>query len=412
MTGTSIYGASVDDMNDALRKTIGEASDITTAAVDEGRELTDAENGRVEELLLRADGIKSRITRKSAPEKETRAAGKNWVPAADLNQVAIGDDRHSKARRGSSWGTAVVKQCSDGVHRFKGLTPTGSVLVDVPAPEPVAFGRPVTSLRSLIASAPTDGVYSLLRQTLRTNNAAPVAPGALKPTSPYNFERVQDRVRVLAHLSEPIPRQDLSDAPLLQAFIQSEMFYGLETALEDQILNGDGTGENLLGLAHTPGYLTVSPVPNATAPDPVLTMRRAITRLEASGIEGTGWVMSPTDWEAVETWSTTQGVMVLQGAAQTVPIDRAARRLWGIPVVSSVACPPGTAWLADFAGSTKLYVREEARLDWSENTFRPDAFGPGEGASDFSRNLLAFRAEGRFGFAVTRPSGVVRISLS
>jgi HK97 family phage major capsid protein len=228
----------------------------------------------------------------------------------------------------------------------------------------------------------------------------------------YQFDRVQDHARVIAHLSEPIPRQDLSDAPLLQSFIQSEMFFGLEQALEAQILNGDGVGENLTGLAHTAGIQTVPLVGSGNDYDLIVTLRRAITRLDANGLEGTGWVLNPSDYEAIELLATTDGALVLQGAGQTVPIDRAARRLWGLPVVCSVSCPVGVAWLADWTGSTKLYVREDARLDWSENTFDPNALGAGVGASDFARNMIRFRAEGRFGFAVTRPSGVVRVALA
>jgi HK97 family phage major capsid protein len=192
------------------------------------------------------------------------------------------------------------------------------------------------------------------------------------------------------------------------------MFFGLEQALEAEIITGSGTGEHIEGMANTAGIQTVPLITGgpSTAIDLVRTLRRALTRLEGYGLTGTGWVMNPADWEKVETLATTGGELLMASAGQQVPVDQAARRLWGIPVVSTPSCPAGVAYLADFLGSTKLYVREEANLSWSENTWDPDALGEGLGASDFARNLVRFRAEGRFGFAVTRPTGVVKVALA
>lgn len=95
-----------------------------------------------------------------------------------------------------------------------------------------------------------------------------------------------------------------------------------------------------------------------------------------------------------------------------MPIDRMARRLWSIPVALSTSVAAGVGWLVDFAGSTVLKIREDATLDWSENTFDPDALGAGVGASDFERNMIRFRCEGRFGWAVTRPAGIVKVTLT
>lgn len=393
-----------DELRAEHRRAVIEARKITDAALLAERELTDEEARRCEDLLTKADGLNARI----------KLLKKNFsATPGDLAQLAVSvpGAPPSKALRGSTWGAAVVRQASDQYGRFKGLTPSGATLVQVEAPEPVALGRPVTSLRSLIPSEQNSGVFSFLRQTVRTNNAAVVAKGALKPTSPYAFELVEDRARVVAHLSEPIPRQDLADAPALTDFIRAEMSWGCERALEAEILTGSGTGEHMTGLANTAGIQTVSLI-GATAIEKLRTLRRGITRLEAQGLVGTGFVMNPSDWEDIETLATTGGELLMSNAGQNVPVDSSARRLWGIPVVSTPSAAQGTAWLADFQGSTKLYLREEVRLDWSENTYDPDALGDGVGASDFQLNYIRFRAEMRAGFAVTRPSGVVRIALT
>jgi HK97 family phage major capsid protein len=245
------------------------------------------------------------------------------------------------------------------------------------------------------------------RHDVRSNQAAPVAPGGRKPVSDYALTPVEDSCKTIAHLSTPVQRQSLADAVTLQDFIQTEMFYGVERALEDEVINGDGTGQNLTGLAHTSGVQTV-----AYSTDLVTTTRKAVTALENQGLTGTSfWVMAPADFEAIELNLTDMGTYVMTEAGQAVPVESATRRLWSRSVVVSVSAPAGTAYLVD-AGSVRLYVREDANLSWSENVYDPDALGTGVGASDFERNLVRFRAEGGFGFGVLRPSGVVKVSLA
>ncbi|MEV6913321.1 phage major capsid protein, partial [Amycolatopsis sp. NPDC051071] len=103
---------------------------------------------------------------------------------------------------------------------------------------------------------------------------------------------------------------------------------------------------------------------------------------------------------------------LLTQAGQAVPVDRAARRLWSVPVVLSTSVTAGTGWLADFAGSTVLKAREDVTITWSENTYEKDLFGAGEDGNLFEANMIRFRCEGRFGFAVTRPAGVVKLDLT
>jgi HK97 family phage major capsid protein len=403
-------------MNDNIRKAIlaelKAGRDIADAAEAAGRrDLTSAEYAKVEAHLKTARDLKLRAESGADLQKQLGDLADGIGLNAPDDNAGYGGGRGytpagSKSNDGAcKWGEAVVAANSDGF-RYKGVTPAGSVIVAVPEPAFVPQGQPVPTMRTLIPSVPTLGRFSFYRQTVRENRAAPVAAGTRKPTSDYSFELVEDRARVLAHLSQPQSRMDFSDAPALSDFISSEMFYGLERCLEDELLNGDGTGEHLTGLAHTDG---VQPVGYAT--DLVTTTRKAVTALEVLGYSGTGWVLSPQDWENIELSANDTGSLLLTEAGQRAPVESAARRLWGRPVVASPACPVGVGYFADFS-STKLYVREDARLDWSEHVYREDQFGEGVGGSLFEANELLFRAEGRFGFAVLRPSAIAKIDLA
>lgn len=112
-----------------------------------------------------------------------------------------------------------------------------------------------------------------------------VPRGGRKPISRYQVERKEGRSVTIAHLTEPIARQDLADAPLLTAFVDSELRLGLETALEDEIINGDGTGDHFTGLNHVSGT-QVQP----WSTDLLTTTRQAVRRREnrASRLETAG----------------------------------------------------------------------------------------------------------------------------
>lgn len=410
------------DFRDAILGYTGEAQGILDAVEDAQRDLSDAQRKHIDDALLKAEGLKVRWDqkRKRAGRAAEARSGSFSTPYSDVAQLFGGSGSgtsytpQGRAARGKAWGRAVTHACSDDSRRYKGITPAGSVLVGIPSPDAYIQGRPVMQLRSLIPTRPTEGVFAYLRQDLRTNRAEVVPAGQKKPTSDYLFSRVQDTVSTIAHLSSPLHRSDLSDSDSVQDLVSGELLYGLEAALEAEVIEGDGTGDRFLGLQNTPGIQTA----NRTAADGyylIRVLRTAITRLENVGIDpavGAAFVMAPSDWEEVETTVIEDGSLALNGGGgASIPVNRAARTIWGIPVIPSVGCIPGTAFLADFAGSTRLWSREEAQISWSESVTVKDLYGTGLDGNLFESNQVIFRAEGRWGFGVTRPTGVVKINL-
>ena len=286
---------------------------------------------------------------------------------------------------------------------MKSLVAAGSVAVPTSfVGVPVVEGQQPSSIRDLIPTAALTGTdrYGYLRQSVRTNNAATVSAGSVKPTSVYTVQRIEDRARTIAHLSEPINKNDLADATALQSFVDSELRYGLSMECESQILTGDG--DTSAGLDNMEGILEVegtTPVPFDL--DLVATTRHAVTLQQLLGNVPSAWAFHPSDWELFELLTDDVGRPLTNVNS---PVNVAQKLLWGLPVVVSAHLPLGSAILGDWSGSALLYVRQQATVDWSENVFRPDAISPGVGASDFSRNLISFRAEERVGLAILRPS--------
>ena len=230
-----------------------------------------------------------------------------------------------------AWGRLAREIRPDGIGQ-KALSPSGAAVVSQEfTADPVGLGMPALSLLDVIPviqhSTPE---LSYLRQTTRTNNAAVVAAGALKPTSVYTVTRIEDSLDVIAHLSEGIPRHWLLDNASLEAFLDNELRYGLAVAVEAKVL-ADVNG--------TSGIQT-----QAYATSVLATLRKGITKLETQGYNAGAYVLNPTDWEGVELALSSTNSIEHQG----LPYDASRRTLFGVPIVTTnaAAAASGTSWRA------------------------------------------------------------------
>ena len=253
---------------------------------------------------------------------------------------------------------------------------------------PLGIPKRSLRIRDLLTVVPTDsGSIDYAKQTARTNNAAPVAEGAKKPYSDYAWGIVNAPVRTIAHLAK-LTRQAMDDDRQLQGEVDQEMRYGLRFAEEEQILNGDGTGENLTGL-----------IPEATAfaanftmdtPTKVDILRLAMVQAEVALFPADGHVLNPIDWGEIELTKTTDGAYVF---AQ--PQGLAGPRMWGLPVVSTTGMAQSQFLTGGFRLQT-LYDR-----------MQPEVLISSENADDFENNLYTMRCEERLALAIKRAAALI-----
>jgi HK97 family phage major capsid protein len=169
--------------------------------------------------------------------------------------VPGGGSLGTKAERlDGSWPTNVSDAWAENVGaKALDVTSGGTMVPAFFDPEIRLLPQRRLFIRSIIPSTPTTGdKFDFLRQTVYTNNAAPVAAGALKPTSVISLERVEDAVRTIAHLSEAVDRSLLSDMDQLRPFLDGALRLGVLLAEENQIINGNGTPPNLRGISRPP----------------------------------------------------------------------------------------------------------------------------------------------------------------
>lgn len=240
--------------------------------------------------------------------------------------------------------------------------------------------------------------------TTAVNAASPVAERVgsafgLKPQSSMVFEGHQAPVRTLAHW-EAAHRNVLADEPQLRSIIDNELLYGLRLQEDYQILQGDGTGENLLGVLNTSGVQSYNHTPGSGGVPSTDTkadaIRRAATLAFLAYYEPSGVVMHPNDWEDIELTKNSQGTYLFSVSMQV----GGEARIWRMPIVDTPAMPEGTALVGAFGSGAQLYDREQATIRISE-----------QHADFFVRNAIVILAEERLALAVKRPESFVKIDL-
>lgn len=230
-------------------------------------------------------------------------------------------------------------------------------------------------------------------QSVRTNNAAPVAEGALKPTSDYAWTTANVPIRTLAHITK-LSRQAVDDAPRLVAEVDAEMRYGLGLVKERQYLYGAGTGQNMHGIVPqaaafaVPGSVVAGDI---ILPTRVDVLRLAMLQLATSLYPADGIVLNDLDWGLIELTKTTDGAYLF---AQ--PQGSVGARMWGLPVVTTPAMVAGDFLVGAFGYAARIYKRMGVEVLIST-----------ENEDDFVKNMATMRAEERAAIGVKIPDGFV-----
>lgn len=261
--------------------------------------------------------------------------------------------------------------------------------------------RPLTLRDVITVSGTGSDLVEFTRISSFTNNAAPTAEATtgaldstsgLKPESALTTEIVKEPVRSIPHWI-PITRRAMMDAPQMEGYVNDLLMQGVEIVLEDQMITGDGAGENLTGLDNTPGITIQNPVLTSGAVDLLKTTRQARTKVRTQGrSRPTAYLMHPNDWEQFDVLSAPNSGNFYFGG----PLNMGQPRLWGVPVIESEAVLEGTFYVGDMKQAV-LWDREQASIRVSDS---PDNY--------FLRNLLAILCELRAAFGVLRPSAIVR----
>lgn len=373
-----------DEVKSAGEKALSEAKNAGT--------LSTETKAKVDELLLKQGELQANLqsTQQALAKLEANGAGGD-VQHQTYGQKFVGSDEFKamtgkatpRGRVDMTFNAAITSLTTDADGSAGDLVTTTRV------PGVFALPQRRMTVRDLISSGRMDGnTLEYVKETGFTNAAGMVAEAAAKPESSIKFDLVSTSAKVIAHWVKA-SRQILSDASQLASLIDQRLRYGLAYKEETQLLNGDGTGQNLLGI-----------IPQATAysapfviatPTSLDMLRLAMLQAMLAEYPATGIVMHPSDWARIETMKDTTGRYIVGN-----PQGSIGATLWNLPVVETQAVTIDKFLVGAFKLGAQVFDRWQARVEVST-----------EDGDNFTKNMVTVLAEERLALAVYRPEAFI-----
>lgn len=266
----------------------------------------------------------------------------------------------------------------------------GSLIQPMQVPGIIMPGLRRLTIRDLLAQGRiSSNSLEYVREELFTNNAASVAEKALKPESELTFSKQTANVKTVAHWIQA-SRQVMDDAPMLQSYVNNRLMYGLALEEERQLLNGDGSGDDLEGINHV--ATAYDSDLNTTGDTRADIIAHAIFQVTESEFSASGIILNPRDWHSIALLKDNEGRYIFGG-----PQAFTTNIMWGLPVVPTRAQAQGTFTVGGFDMASQVWDRMDATIEVSR-----------EDRDNFVKNMLTILCEERLALAHYRPKALIK----
>lgn len=388
----------LEQLAGAMKKALDEVKAIgedITGKMKAGEQVTQSQKEQADELLIKMNGLTAQVEaveqklargggasepqrQKSIGEQFIESEGFKAFEASGFSKSARGGDMRVKASL-----TSLTTDAAGSV---------GDAIAPTRLPGILALPQRRLTVFDLISPGQMDGnTLEYVKETGFTNGADMVAEGTTKPESDIKLDLVTTSAKVIAHWMKG-SKQVLSDIAQLRSMIDERLLYGLAYKKEDQILNGNGTGQNLLGIIpQATAYALPSGITAPSGTSKLIDMLR-VAMLQAALAEypATGHVLNPIDWAKIEMAKDDQGRYLIGNPQGTL-----SPTLWGLPVVATQAIAVDKFLTGAFKQGAQYFDRWEARVE------------AGYVDKDFINNMVTILAEERGALAVYRPQAFV-----
>lgn len=349
------------------------------------KELADQALTGLNETKARLDDLEQKAARRGSTDERVPTIGEQYVSSDEYKSAFAGG-----ARQGQNVGIevkAITSLTTDANGSAGDLVRTDRVQ----SPMALLPDRQLT-VRNLVAPGQTaSSAIEYVQETGFTNNAGMVAEGTLKPESTLKFDLKNAPVRKIAHWFLA-SAEILADAPGLRSIIDNRLRYGLKFVEDVQLLKGDGTGQNLLGIKpQASDYAVPAGLTGFAAPTMIDKLRIAQLQVALALYPADGQVLHPIDWAIIEMAKDGEGRYLIGNPQGTL-----APTLWGLPVVPSMAQTVGEFTVGAFRAGAQLFDREQSGVLVST-----------EDGDNFRRNMVTILAEERLALTVYRPEAFV-----
>ena len=238
-------------------------------------------------------------------------------------------------------------------------------------------------------------------ETVTSQGAVETEEGALATEADVSYEPATEVIRHIPVLL-PITNILMNDVPAMRGIVNQRLLTFVGNREDQQILLGDGIGQNIEGLVNRTGVQTTTwPLGAGTAVqllEATLSMQTQVMEVFQTPSDA---IMQAATWEYLRLVTDSQG-NYLMGPAITAGV----RRVWGLPVTLNqriddrLTIGNNPILIGDFRTAATIFRRQGIALSASDS--HTDTFG---------RGILTLKAESRIGLVVWRPSGFSMIDV-
>lgn len=330
------------------------------------------------------DEIKTLGNRIAEVEQKTAQAVQRGTEAPEtLGQMLIKSDNFKRFAEGSAtkmtaeFKNVLLTQGSPGVADSTLVSPDRQGLVGGPTR--------ALRLRDVIPSGTTgSNLIEYPRELAFTNGAAETADGQAVPESSLEFEMVQRSVQGVGTFIV-VSKRVLEDSAMLASYVDTRLRYGVELRIDNQLVAGNGIGQNISGMTKAGNFVVFTPVNAETMLD---SMSRAAGEVAIADYAATAFLLNPADWSDIERIKDNTGRYMVGNPSGSI----LAANLWGLPVVVTNAIPRGKFFCGAMDVAFQIFNRAATTVTMSESD-----------GSNFKAGLITVKAEAQLALASARP---------
>jgi len=376
------FDAKLSDVRDKAEKALGQVESGEKATKGFKEELDEALTN-MNETNTAFKALEQKFANVGQQTEVTLTAGQKFINAEEFKAIT--------GQGGMGAASKIVVNCKTITSLTTDALGSAGDLVDsqrIVSPMATLPNQRLT-IRDLLAQGQTSASsIEYVQETGYENNAAMVAEGELKPESSLKFDLVTTKVRKIAHFMEA-SMEILDDAAGLRSMIDGRLRYMLKFKEEQQLLNGDGTGQNLLGLAS--GATAFAPAFEVADQSNIDVIRLALLQASLAEFPASGIIIHPTNWADIETTKDSEGRYIIGNPQGTI-----RPTLWSAPVIATQAQGINTFLTGAFGMAAQIFDRMDATVMAST-----------EDKDNFRKNLVTILCEERLALAIYRPEAFV-----
>ena len=253
---------------------------------------------------------------------------------------------------------------------------------------------------NFMARSGSGTAYRLNTRSSVTDNAGVKSQGDPFGVTSLGVDDEYIKYRTIGHVLT-VPKEDLNDTDMLQAYFQEDLAGYLKDALNSQILNGDGSGANLKGIeawsapkneAAFDTFFGASANAYGTAANEIDVINAAVSALEGSNFSGSKTVLvHPSTIAKIQGLKASTNEYLLATAIDGSGKIRSF--LGGAEIVANSAVTAGEFYIYDNS-ALKFVTREGMSTEI------------GYTGDDWQRNNVSLKVYGRFALVSGLPDGI------